>query len=133
MGAYSDVAGWISVPEQLLGQAAKIVASFDDEASESLRSRETLDWYLSGWHVQASGINGFCCAFYGGRIRTYCVPLIQRQVEQLAKLDFVNTEFDYTLKPDGRFLVVEDGSYDLPDCEWIIEWGTFTRHECRRT
>ena len=129
MGAYTAIAGWITVDPDMANEAIETLSDFVDKPKASFYSRDRYEHYLEGWHLQTSAINGSLYAFYGASIRTELIDLIQGQVSALASLIYVNKEDDYYVKPNGYFLLEEDGTYSHPDVEWVIEHGIFSKRK----
>lgn len=127
MGAYTEIKGWIQLPELLMGQtnqALEIIERFTRSALLHDRfnmDAETAAFYNQGWVVQREGVNGGPFLFYGATIRTHLVDFIKAQVTEIAALTYVDE--DYSNYSEGLFFVDEDGSYDQPPITWIIRQG----------
>lgn len=96
MGAYTEIKGWIQLPELLFQQsnhAREIIERFT--SSPQLHARFNVDaesaaFYNQGWVVQAQGVNGGPFLFYGATIRTHLVDFIKAQVTEIAALKYVD-------------------------------------------
>ena len=127
MGAYTQIKGWVQLPELLSAQthqALEIIERFT--VSPQLHSQfdidtETAAFYNQGWLLQQQGINSGPFLFYGASIRTHFVDFIKAQVTELATLKYSDEDFsDYT---GGVFFLDEDGTYGHPPAIWMIRQG----------
>lgn len=136
MGAYTEIKGWVQLPELLAAQthqALEVIERFT--VSPQLHSRfnidaETAAFYNQGWLLQQHGINGGPFLFFGASIRTHFVDFIKAQATEMAALKYVDE--DLTDYAEGVFFLDEDGTYGQPPASWIIRQGGLLESSWRR-
>ena len=131
MGAYTNIKGWIELPEGFASQAKAILRKY--RAQEYLNKfsvkEHQAELYSIGWVMQESSINGYQHVFYGAEIRTYLIDYIKAQVQEIALL---STQFDDDLlQPEGFFYLEEDGTHDYPEQKWIVAEGKIVIKESK--
>lgn len=128
MGAYTEIKGWIQLPELLSSAQANQALEIIERStlSPQLHARfnvdaETAAFYNQGWLLQQQVINGGPFLFYGASIRTHLVGFIKAQVAEIAALNYMDE--DLTAYAKGMFFLDEDGTYGHPPASWIIRQG----------
>ena len=123
MGAYTNIKGWIELPEDLARHVQTILSKYltQEYLIRFSVKEHQVELYSNGWVMQKSSINGFQHVFYGAKIRAHLTDYIKAQVEEIAQLN-VEGE-DYILQPKGFFYLEEDGTYDIPEQQWKVSKG----------
>lgn len=129
MGAYTNIKGWIQIPPSIRNEVLNILQSYLERADEFSLRPDLVDWYTSGWVIQNEPINGSLFLFYGGEIRTEAISLIKSQIIQISKLASPDELFEYPKLPEGFFHLDEDGSYNYPPMDWLINNGRIDEQE----
>ncbi|MDH5507666.1 MAG: hypothetical protein OEZ02_10640 [Anaerolineae bacterium] len=129
MGAYTEIRGWIEIPEWNRDTAINIIEEYKNKGQEFSFNDESTEWYQKGWVIQPEPVNMGLHIFFGGRVRTEAVPFIKTQVEEIANLRYDDEENGLNIIPQGLFHLDEDGTYDIPSKMWVLEDGVVIETE----
>lgn len=128
MGAYTNIKGWIQIPEENSEFANEVLDKSSKKYLNYSLTPEQYDLYHEGWVFQQRSINGYIYLFYGAEIRTCFIEYIWSIASEIATIKHIFDEG--IIYPDGFFHLSEDGTHSIGSKKWLLNEGALTEYIC---